>query len=532
MPSPQSLKQRVASNPRLLATLEAKLAAEKARRATDRVREEQAKRGSLSLPSFIREGWSVLEPSIPYVHGLPVDAVAEHLQAVTDGQIKNLVINQPPGTMKSLETAVFWQAYEWGPVKRPELRYISTSHSADFSSRDARKTRDLVMSDWYTELWPHVRLTRTGETDFENDRRGFRKAYPFTRLTGARGDRFVLDDPQSAEEAESPDHRVRGIRIFREQVPNRINDAATSAIVMIAQRLNAQDLSAIALELGWTALILPMEFEPERRCRTVLGIRAGRPHVWQDPRTRDGELLFPERFSRGYVEHLKLTMGSFAIASQLQQRPTPREGGLFKQAWFTEERFVAAAPAGTRWVRHWDLAATEKTSGSNPAYTAGVKLGKTMQGRYIVGDVRRAQAGPAAVKEMIKVTAALDGHEVEISLPQDPGAAGKMVAFDMVSALAGYRAYAAPESGDKVQRAIPMAVQAEIGNLDIVRGEWNAAFIDELCLFPGGKFKDQVDALSGAFARLAKTPDVLMVAAVVGSSPNSVPGGYTPRQTF
>jgi predicted phage terminase large subunit-like protein len=499
-------------------------------RATNRIRDEQAKKGSVSLGSFIREAWPLLEPAQPYVHGWHVDAIAEHLQAVTDGSIRQLLINVPPGTMKSLQTSVFWPAFEWGPLGRPELRYVSTSHSETFSARDSRKMRDLVRSEWYQNLWPHVRLVREGETSFANDRHGFREAMPYTRLTGARGDRLIIDDPQAALEAESEADRKRALRTFRETVPLRINDAKTSAIIIIMQRLNDQDVSAAAIEAGYVHLMLPMEYEPERRCRTVLGLdKAGRPRIFQDPRQRDGELLFAERFSRSYVDEIKRTMGSYAVAGQLQQRPVPREGGLFKAAWFGPDKYLAGPPPGTAWVRHWDLAATE---GEGAAYTAGVKLGRTPDNKFVVGHVSRFRAGPGAVQERIVATAKADGADVTISLPQDPGAAGKVQAYEYIRALAGFSAYASPETGEKEQRAVPMAVQAEIGNLYIVQGEWNAAFMDELLLFPGSKYKDQVDALSGAFARLTKVADIPWVAPMVGGESNSVPGGLTPWQTW
>jgi predicted phage terminase large subunit-like protein len=223
-------------------------------------------------------------------------------------------------------------------------------------------------------------------------------------------------------------------------------------------------------------------------------------------------------------------MGSYAVAGQFQQRPTPREGGLFKAAWFGPEKYLTAAPPGTTWCRHWDLAATEK---EGAAYTAGVLLGRTTDKKFIVGHVVRFRAGPGAVLERIQAVAKMDGPSVTISLPQDPGAGGKVTAFEYVKALAGYTAYAQPESeGSKEQRATPVAVQAEIGNLFLVHGEWNAAFLDELTLFPGSKYKDQVDALSGAFARLTMVADIPFVLPVVGGRGNTVPGGLTPREAW
>ena len=173
---------------------------------------------------------------------------------------------------------------------------------------------------------------------------------------------------------------------------------------------------------------------------------------------------------------------------------------MFKRSWF-EGKFIGAAPEGTRWVRHWDLAATARKTA---ARTAGVKLGRTPDGKFVVGHVVTTQAEGPDVRKLIKATAESDGRAVEISLPQDPGQAGKVQAADMVAMLAGFVARAEPETGDKVTRAEPFSVQCEAGNVLIVKGEWNDAYLDELCLFPSGQFKDQVDATSGAFGRLAK----------------------------
>jgi predicted phage terminase large subunit-like protein len=194
-------------------------------------------------------------------------------------------------------------------------------------------------------------------------------------------------------------------------------------------------------------------------------------------------------------------MGSYAYAGQYQQRPTAREGGLFKRAWF-EGKFISdnEIPSGMRWVRHWDLAATRD---AKAARTAGVKIGRTPAGGYVVGHVVMTQDEGMAVRSLIRATADADGKLVEISLPQDPGQAGKVQARDYVAMLSGFVARAEPETGDKTTRAEPFAVQCEAGNVQIVRGSWNEAYVDELCLFPGGSFKDQVDASSGAFGRLS-----------------------------
>lgn len=449
----------------------------------------------------------MLEPHQPLVWNWHLDALCAHLEAVTDGRINRLLANVPPGSSKSLIVSVMWQAWEWGARGLRSMRYLATAFNDGPVKRDTRKCRDLILSDWYRALWPEVVLTRTGETSFANSSTGTREGVSFGSLTSQRGDRLIIDDPHSTETAESPAERVATTRKFREGATNRLNDQERSAIVVVMQRLHEEDVSGVIKKLGmeYVHLCLPMEFEPERRCSTSIG--------FVDPRSQDGELLDPVRFPRETVEKLKRDMGSYAYAGQYQQRPTPREGGLFKREWF-EGKIIRQAPAGTRWVRHWDLAATAKKTA---ARTAGVKLGRAPDGSYVVGHVVKTQDEGNKVRQLIKAVAESDGRDVEISLPQDPGQAGKVQATDMVSMLAGWKVKAEPETGDKVTRAEPFSSQCEAGNVYLVEGDWVSDYLDELCLFPAGSFKDQVDATSGAFGRLVKPKSQPAVFGVYGS---------------
>lgn len=456
---------------------------------------------SRHLANFAKESWHVLEPSTDLKWGWALDAMCEHLQAVSTGEIKSLLMNVPPGTMKSLLTGVIFPAWEWGPRQMPGLRYLGTSHKQDLAVRDNLKCRRLIQSQWYQDRWP-ITLTsdQNAKTKFENDSTGFREAMAFRSMTGSRGDRTLLDDPLSVDDANSDTELKNAEITFTESLPTRMNNDQSAKIV-IMQRLHERDTSGLILSRGlnYVHLCLPMEFEPGRRCTTSIG--------FTDPRTEDGELLFPERFGRAHVDDLKATMGSYATAGQMQQRPSPREGGLFKRQWFAD-KIISAAPKGTVWVRHWDLAATKSKTA---ARTAGVKLGRAPDGSFVVGHVVKTQDEGNEVRKIIKATAEADGTIVQISLPQDPGQAGKVQAQDYVKQLAGWRVKAQPETGDKVTRAEPFSAQCEAGNVFLVRGEWNEEYLDELCMFPGGTFKDQVDASSGAFGMLLKPKTASMV---------------------
>ena len=441
------------------------------------------------LAGFVREAWHVLEPNTPLVWGWHLDALCAHLEAISRGEFNLLLVNIPPGTMKSLIVSVFWPAWEWGPLNRPSLTYLTTAYKDEISTRDARKMRDLVASEWFQHLWPHVVMTRLAETSSANAARGTRESMAFKNLTGGRGDRVIIDDPHSTESAESDLERATAIRVFRESVPSRINDPKTSAIVVIMQRLNEGDVSGTILKLGlpYVHLNLPMEFEADNRCTTRIG--------FTDPRTFDGELLFPERFPPEWIKQQKDVVGPYAWAGQYQQRPVPRSGGMFKRENF---RIVNAAPFGTVWVRYWDLAGT---AGGTGARTAGLKLGKSPDGAFYIGHVVTDRLEGAAVRRLMLATAELDGTSCEIGFSQDPGQAGKTQAADIVAMLAGYKAAAHIETGSKITRAEPASSQSEAGNIYLVRGDWNQAFLDEACVFPNAPLKDQVDALSGAFGR-------------------------------
>jgi predicted phage terminase large subunit-like protein len=308
-----------------------------------------------------------------------------------------------------------------------------------------------------------------------------------------------VDDPHNVKDGESDAKRNAALLWLHETLPSRLNDPERSAIVVIHHRIHEQDIAGeiLAHKLGYEHLMLPMEFEVKRRCKTSIGFK--------DPRKKEGELLFPGRFPKSVVERDKKAMGSYAVAGQFQQRPAPRGGGMIKRHWF---EIVGAAPVDCYWVRRWDLASTKDAG----AYTAGVLIGMSRSSKLVyIKDIKREQLDGDGVKKLIKQTAAIDMVEVgrrnyQVWLPQDPGQAGKVQAKDFTLLLAGYDVHTELESGDKETRAKPFAAQAEAQNIKLVRGEWNNAFLDEAAKFPTGKYKDQVDAASGGYGNLIMFP--------------------------
>ena len=453
-----------------------------------------------SLAAFVKMAWPIIEPATPYVHGRHIDIMCEHLEACARGDIRRLIINIPPGTSKSTIVGVFFPMWLWGPQGRPGERIVGLAHEQSLGVRDNLKCRRLLTSEWYQRLWP-VKLAgdQNEKLNFENAATGFRSVATPSNVTGRRGNFVLIDDPISVENANSEAERNKVNTWFQESLPSRMNDPEKSVIVLVMQRVHENDPTGfiMAKKWGWEHLMLPMRFEAERAASA-------------DWRTEEGELLFPERFPEHVVSELESTLGQYATAGQLQQRPSPRDGGLFKRHWFP---FVGAIPTGARkHVRAWDLAATKKATGNNPDWTAGVRMSRGGDGSFLIEGCRRLRGTPMEVSGLIRSTAATDGKDVTIRIPKDPGQAGVAQAETFVKELAGYPVKAIPPTGDKATRASPAASQAEVGNVSILltgdpdRDAWIEPFLDEVCMFPGGTHDDQVDAMADALNELALAP--------------------------
>lgn len=196
------------------------------------------------------------------------------------------------------------------------------------------------------------------------------------------------------------------------------------------------------------------------------------------------------------VERERLLYGNWKIK--------PAAGLFFKRSQVGA--FLEAVPDDViSWARGWDLAATSEDEDGDPAYTAGVLIGKRRNGRYVVANVTNVRLDADDVRKHIKSTCTMDKQKykrVVERLPQDPGQAGKDQAKSYIKMLAGFVVKAIPETGSKETRAEPFAAQWQAGNVDLVMGEWNEMYLTQLESFPESKFKDMVDASSSAFAEI------------------------------
>jgi predicted phage terminase large subunit-like protein len=293
------------------------------------------------LYAFVKYFWPVLEPGTEFVDGWPLEAVCEHLEAVTFGELRLVLINVFPGAMKSLLVDVFWPAWEWGPMEMPHLRYVAFSYSSSLTERDNGKFRDILISADYKAMYgDHVILRKTGETKITNSKHGSKLATSVGGVgTGERGDRIILDDPHNVKESESDVVREETIRWFRESMSSRMNDIQKSAVVIIMQRVHESDVSGtiLTLELPYTHLCIPMRYvwqADENGEPYATDIGWVDPRWTEDPEESDGVLAWPARFPEVDVDQLETTLGDYATAGQLQQTPKPRGGGIIKTEYW------------------------------------------------------------------------------------------------------------------------------------------------------------------------------------------------------
>jgi predicted phage terminase large subunit-like protein len=453
-----------------------------------------------SLHEFVRQGWAEVEAT-PFVDNWHVGALCEHLQAVTAGQIAKLLINVPPGLGKSLLTCVFWPAWEW--AHDPSVRWLFACYDQRLSTRDSVRCRALLGRPWYQARCVHpFRLTgdQNQKTYYETDRRGYRLATSVGgHGSGEHPDRIVCDDPHNVQQAESPAER-RSVLDWWDLTMSTRGVSRAARRVLIMQRLHQDDLSGHVLEEGgWVHLCLPMRFERGRMPVTPLG--------WTDPRTEEGALLCPAQFSAAAVAQLEKALGAYGAAGQLQQRPVPREGGMFKESYFTQR--VRTAPFQAQRVRYWDRAATQ----DGGCYTVGTLLARSEAGNWYVEHVVHGQWEPEARDAQIRAAAMRDRrrygphNEPVIWIEHEPGSSGVDAYRHIARQLAGYRVYPDRPTGAKEVRAEPWASQCAAGNVYLVDdSSWDVGgWIAEHCLFPLGKLKDRVDSASGAFGKLVNT---------------------------
>lgn len=402
-----------------------------------------------------------------------------------NGLKPKLVMQAPPQHGKSQMIVDF---IAWAIGHNPDMKTIYGSFSGRLGVRantrlqrimDSRKYRMVFPGVVLPEIGNHGKYLRNNNIIEMMHRDGyFRNTTVGGSITGESLDLGVIDDPiKGREEANSQVIRDKTWEWLTDDFFTRFSEDA--GLLIILTRWHLDDPVGRLIE----------------RDDDVKVFSHSAIAVVDDQYRKEGEALFPEHKSLKFLLSQKKRMSEASWESIFQQNPIISAGNIFKPDNIT---VVGAAPVGTRWVRAWDFASVY----GGGDWTAGSMLGVTPDKRYIIGDMVRLQGSPDMVEAALKNTAGRDGTSVNINIPQDPGQAGKSQVAYFTRQLAGFTVHSSPESGDKITRAEPFASQVNVGNVMMVRGEWNNALIAELRSFPNGINDDQVDALSRSFMEL------------------------------
>jgi predicted phage terminase large subunit-like protein len=445
-----------------------------------------------SFHDFVQMAWPLVEHARPFVDNWHIRAICEHLEAVFEGRIKRLVINIPPGCMKSLTCSVFWPVWCW--LRNPSWRFIYGSFDKDLvGKRDGSKVLEIITSKWFRERFGDKVMIRGKEPafgDFETTARGFRFATSVGgKLMGRHAHALVIDDPIKPQEL--TDIALKDAEEWRKStVSSRLLPGG--AVVLMMQRLHENDLAGIAdAEGGWDFLRLPMRYETELHCATSIG--------FEDPRKgQEGALLWPDYKDEGEVSQIEKDMGGRAgttVAAQLQQRPAPARGIIFNKETF-EYWTRASLPAEFDFVvDSWDC--TFKGTDSSD-YVVGQKWGMKAAKFYLLA-IRRGRwsfTQTLAEVEALRTDATLPkAHAVLV----EDKANGTAVIDVLGQKVPGF-VPVNPEGG-KIVRANAVTPLFEARNVYHPHPDihpWIAAHETELLKFPKGKNDDSVDCATQA----------------------------------
>lgn len=460
-----------------------------------------------SLFAFVQYHWDVIvreEPiwnwHIPYLCKILQDTITRAAKGLPKKY--DIIINIPPGETKS--TLAVQMAPAWAWTNWAWLRFICGSYSGDLATEHGGLCKDIVESPRYSELYPNLAIRRDHDAKSNFKLKNWRDIRSGKikgggqriacsvggSVTGKHGHVIMVDDPLNPNQAISTRYCQAANHWYDHTLSTRKVNKEVTPTILIMQRLHEDDVTGHILE-------------KEAEGKKVL-------HICLPGQNRDYEvkpailanyyqnnLLDPQRMSWQVMDDLKLDLGEYGFAGQIGQDPAPPEGGLFKVGNIT---IVDTPPAKIQSVvRYWDKAGTE----GGGAFTAGGQIARMENGGYLIMDMVRGQWGPDKREAHMRETAEADGTGVRGYIEQEPGSGGKDSALATIRNLEGYPYEADRPTGDKEYRADPLAAQVNAGNVWMMKAPWNKALLDEMRLFPFGKYMDQVDSLSGGFSKLA-----------------------------
>jgi len=434
---------------------------------------------------FLRKVFHVLSPGQTFVPDWYIRALAYQLERLLRGEIKRLIINMPPRSLKSMAASVALPAYALG--LDPTRRIISGSYSAELAHKHSNDFRTVISHSFYKELFPGTRIGpyKDSETEIELTARGFRLATSTGgTLTGRGGNFIIIDDPLKPMDAMSAAKRNAANDWFLNTVLSRLDDKRTGAICIVMQRVHVDDLTGFVLRQSddWTVLSLPAIAETFETVKLS---------EFEDHIRRPGEVLAPVREPMEELQKMRRQLGSDLFSAQYQQAPMPPGGSVIKRHWVRRYTDLPAAQRGRFILQSWDTAAK---GGPDNDWTVCTTWLLTNDCQWYLLDVLRERVDYPTLKLRVEENA--KRWQADQVLVEEVGTAiGLLQELTFrVQGLTGVT----PEK-DKETRMSIASAKFEAGQVHLPeRASWLPELEAELFSFPGSLYDDQIDSISQA----------------------------------
>jgi predicted phage terminase large subunit-like protein len=436
------------------------------------------------LPAFVEKVFHTLEPGTDFQHNWHIDHLCWQLARVADGEVRRLIINVPPRSMKSITASVAFPAWVLG--RDPTQRLICVSYAEDLARKLSVDTRTVLESPWYRALFPKMQLAskRPRNTELITTQQGYRFAAGVGGAVLGRGaDLIIVDDPIKATDALSAAERRRVAEFYDNTLFTRLNDKQRGGIVIIMQRLHQDDLVGHVLERdSWEVVSIPATATETKTYR--LSEQPG--HVY---RREAGEVLQDSREPRAILEQVRRSQGSLTFSAQYQQAPVPAEGNIVRREWL---RFYTDPPSSFDFrIASWDTASTLSESAD---YSVGTVWGAKGLDFYLLDLVRGRFEVPELRREVVRLARSWG---VDQSVIEDSDI-GRAIVQDLRRS-GEYAAVLKRPRFDKEARFLAQSARFEAGQVHVpVEAPWLAGWLEELLAFPNGRHDDQVDSTSQA----------------------------------
>lgn len=448
-----------------------------------------------SFYMFVQEFWNVVIPETP-VWNWHIKYLCDELQKISVNIIKrqpknyDLLINIPPGTTKSTIVTIMFPAWLW--AKDPTLRIISNSYSSDISTEHAIKSRDIILSPKFKELfpWVQIRKDKSGKQSYDTTANGARYTTSTGgAITGKHAHLIINDDPQNPKQAESEAHRIQSVEHTKTLASRKI-DKEVSVTITVMQRLNTKDVSGYLLENkseGLHYIKLPAEITENTK-----------PIPAEVEKYYINNLLDEKRLTRNSINEAKVDLGTRGYNGQFLQNPTAEDGDIVKRDWF---RIISTTDFNQKFYRqktdvHFflDTAYTDNNENDPTGILAVCKIGNDM---YITNRLKVRKEFPELIK-FIPEFARANGYTEDSTIRIEPKANGLSVIQTLQRETNLNITKTKMPKDDKKTRLYAASPKIECGRVFLVEGMWNKEFIDEVCGFPNAAHDEDVDLLGYA----------------------------------